>query len=124
VSFILQPPEHLYTVRSVSDEAIVVNERALTTSFYLSPESLFEDWPPRSIDALQPDDLAGPLALNPEVILLGTGIRQHFPAAIVMATCLRRGIGIEVMDNAAAARTFSVLASEGRRVVAAFLLGG
>ncbi len=123
MSFILQSPEHPYTVRSVSDDAIVVNERRLTTSFYLSPESLHEDWPPRSIEALQPDDLAGPLSLNPEVILLGAGTRQRFPAAIVMATCLRRGVGIEVMSNAAAARTLSVLASEGRRVVAAFLLG-
>ncbi len=123
MSFILQLPEHPFTVRSVSDDSIVVNERRLTSSFYLSPESLHEDWPPLSIDALQPDDLAGPLALNPEVILLGAGIHQRFPAAIVMATCLRRGVGIEVMTNAAAARTFSVLASEGRRVVAAFLLG-
>ncbi len=123
MSFILQPPEHPFAVRSVGDDAIVVNERTLTTSFYLSPESLHENWPPRSIDALQPDDLTGPLALDPEVILLGTGIHQRFPAAIVMATCLRRGVGIEVMDNHAAARTFSVLANEGRRVVAAFLLG-
>ena len=123
MSFILQPPEHPFAVRSVSDDAIVVNERTLTTSFYLSPESLHEDWSPRTVDALQPDDLAGPLALDPEVILLGTGIHQRFPAAIVMATCLRRGVGIEVMDNHAAARTFSVLANEGRRVVAAFLLG-
>ncbi len=123
MSFILQPPEHPFAVRSVGDDAIVVNDLALTTSFYLSPESLHEDWPPRSIDALQPEDLAGLLALDPEVILLGSGTRQRFPAAIVMATCLRRGVGIEVMTNAAAARTFSVLASEGRRVVAAFLLG-
>lgn len=123
MSFILQPPEHPFAVRSVSHDAIVVNERNLTTSFYLSPESLHEDWPPHSIGALKPDDLAGPLALNPVVILLGVGNHQRFPAAIVMATCLRRGVGIEVMTNAAAARTFSVLASEGRRVVAAFLLG-
>ena len=33
-----------------------------------------------------------------------------------------RGIGLEVMTNAAAARTFNVLASEGRRVVAGFIL--
>ena len=123
MSFILQPPEHPFAIRSVSDDAIVVNDLTLLTSFYLSPESLHENWPPRSIDALQPDDLAGPLALDPEVILLGTGTRQRFPAAIVMATCLRRGVGIEAMTNAAAARTFSVLASEGRRVVATFLLG-
>lgn len=123
MSFILQPPDHAFAVRSVGNDAIVVNDITLTASFYLSPDSLHKDWPPRSIDALQPDDLSGPLALDPEVILLGTGPRQRFPAAIVMATCLRRGVGIEVMDNHAAARTFSVLANEGRRVVAAFLLG-
>jgi uncharacterized protein len=123
VPFILEPPDHPFAIRSVGDDAIVVNERTLIASFYLSPDALHEDWPPRSIDQLQPEDLAGPLSLNPEVVLLGSGTRQRFPAAIVMATCLRRGIGIEVMTNAAAARTFSVLANEGRRVVAAFLLG-
>jgi len=43
-------------------------------------------------------------------------------APAVMAACLTRGIGIEVMDNAAAARTFNVLATEARKVVAGFLL--
>jgi uncharacterized protein len=63
------------------------------------------------------------LDLKPEVILIGTGARQVFPPAEVMAAALRRGVGIEVMDNAAAARTHAVLAGEGRRVVAAFILG-
>jgi uncharacterized protein len=53
--------------------------------------------------------------------VLGTGATQVFPAAVVVATCLSRGIGIEVMNNAAAARTFSVLAGEGRRVVSGFI---
>ena len=124
MSFILQPPDHPYAVRSVADDAIVVNETRLTTSFYLSPDSLHEDWPARDVAALAPGDFAGPLALNPEVILLGTGTRQRFPSSAVLAACLTRGVGIEVMDNHAAARTFSVLANEGRRVVVAFLLGG
>ena len=64
------------------------------------------------------------LALQPALVLLGTGTRLRFPSAAVMATLLTRGIGIEVMDSAAAARTFNVLATEGRRVVAAFLLPG
>ena len=122
--FILQPPDHDYAIRSVRDGAIVVNDRTLTESFYLSPDALHEGWPPRDLDSLSIQDMAGPLALEPEVILLGTGSRQRFPAAALLAACLTRGIGIEVMANAAAARTFSVLANEGRRVVAAFLLGG
>ncbi|WP_312707201.1 MTH938/NDUFAF3 family protein, partial [Stenotrophomonas sp.] len=49
---------------------------------------------------------------------------QVFPPAAVMAACLTRGIGLEVMNNPAAARTFNILASEGRKVAAAFILTG
>lgn len=122
IPFILQPPDHARYIRSVTDAAIVVNDDVLTASFYLSAVELYPNWPVQAATALRPEDLAGPLALHPEVILLGTGPRQRFPSAAVMAACLTRGIGIEVMDNHAAARTFSILAGDGRRVVAAFLL--
>jgi uncharacterized protein len=46
------------------------------------------------------------------------------PTPQVAVEFLRRGIGLEAMDNSAAARTYNLLASEGRRVVAAFLLPG
>ena len=65
--------------------------------------------------------LARAVLTEPELLLLGTGATQQFPSAAVMAACLQRGIGLEVMTNAAAARTYSVLASEGRRVVAGFM---
>ncbi len=42
----------------------------------------------------------------------------------VLAACLTRGIGLEAMTNAAAARTYNVLASEGRRVALAMVLPG
>ena len=58
------------------------------------------------------------------LIVLGTGDRQVFPPAVVMAACLSRGIGLEVMNNPAAARTFNILAGEGRKVAAAFILEG
>ena len=120
--FIREPTEYTYSVHFVRSDAIGVNERTLARSFYLSPDTLVEDWRPRTVADLEPDDLSGPLALDPEVILLGTGDRQQFPPAAILAACLTRGVGIEVMDNAAAARTFSVLANEERRVVAAFLI--
>ena len=123
MAFILNPPDHAYAIVAVREDAIMLNDRTLTQSFYLSPDSLHEHWPPLDAAALTPEDMAGPLASNPEVILLGTGSRQRFPAPEVLAICLTRGVGIEVMDNHAAARTFSILAGEGRRVVAAFLLG-
>lgn len=62
------------------------------------------------------------LALDPELVLLGTGQRQIFPAASFRAQFLSAGIGFEVMDTGAACRTFNVLVAEQRRVVALLMV--
>lgn len=115
-------PDYAFTLRSADGQHARVNDRTLVASFILSPQALVEDWPVHDSATLTAEDLAPLLALQPEVILLGTGERQVFPAAAAMAACLRQGVGLEVMTNAAAARTFNVLAGESRRVVAGFLL--
>jgi len=120
----LENPDFRYFLRGVSAEGVLVNDRRLAESFIVSPMALVEGWRPRGIAELLPEDLDPLLALNPTVVLLGSGATLTFPSAAVMAACLTRGIGIEVMDNAAAARTFNVLATEARKVVAGFLLAG
>jgi uncharacterized protein len=62
------------------------------------------------------------LALEPELVLLGTGARQIFPAQTFGVQFLKLGIGFEVMDTGAACRTFNVLVAEQRRVVALLLV--
>ena len=119
----LENPDFRYFLRGVERRrGIGSTSAAWPAASSCRPIDLVEDWRPRSLaelDARRPRAL---LALSPAVVLLGTGARQAFPPAAVMAACLTRGIGIEVMDNAAAARTFNVLATEARRVVAGFLL--
>ena len=61
------------------------------------------------------------LALEPEVVLLGTGLRQCFPAPGFGARFLRAGVGFEVMDTGAACRTFNVLLADQRRVLAVLI---
>jgi uncharacterized protein len=118
----LEHPDHEFLLRGADGSLAVVNDRQLNSSFIIAPDRLVEAWEARDPRALTADDLEPVLRLDPEVVLLGTGPVQVFPAASVMAACLSRGIGIEVMNNPAAARTFNVLASEGRRVVAGFIL--
>ena len=115
-------PDYAFALRSADGRSARVNDRVLTASFILTPSQLIEDWPVRAGQPLVANDLAPLLALDPELVVLGTGEKQLFPPAAVMAACLTHGIGLEVMTNAAAARTYSVLAAEGRRVVAGFLL--
>jgi uncharacterized protein len=118
----LERPEGYLFVRRVGERSITVVDRELHASFLLAPDRLVENW--AAADAATLDEAAGEAvrALEPELVLLGTGMRQRFPPAAFLAGFLRKGIGIEVMDNAAAARTYDLLAGEGRRVVAAFIL--
>jgi uncharacterized protein len=58
------------------------------------------------------------LALAPEIVLVGTGPQQVFPEAKFGAPLMEAGVGVEIMDTGAACRTFNVLVSEQRRVVA------
>lgn len=118
----LERPDYAYTLRGADGRHALVNERSLEASFIVAPDALVESWPVTDITAMRPADLDPLLALAPEIVLLGSGETQAFPPAEVMAACLQRGIGLEAMTNAAAARTFNVLASEGRRVVAGFVL--
>ena len=120
----LERPDYTYFLRGADGSGALVNERRLTRSFIIAPDALVEDWAVADARAVTPAYLDALLALQPALVVLGIGARQQFPPAAVMAACLQRGIGLEAMTNAAAARTYSVLAGEGRRVVAGFVFPG
>jgi len=117
-------PDQYLSVRRVEADSVTVGDRAITESFLLMRDRLVEHWPVAAIAELVPEAIATIVTLAPDVVILGTGERQSFPAPKLMAEFLTRGIGIEVMDNRAAARTYNVLVSEGRNVVVAFMLPG
>jgi uncharacterized protein len=122
MQLILERPDYEFFLRRADGRSALVNERTLDRSFIIAPNTLIQEWPVRDALRMVAADLDSVLALMPELVVLGTGAVQVFPPAEVMAACLTRGIGIEIMDNAAAARTFNVLAGEGRRVVAGFVI--
>ncbi len=61
-------------------------------------------------------------ALRPEVVIFGSGARLSFPRPALLRPLMALRIGVETMDTPAACRTYNVLASEGRRVLAALLI--
>src|SRR5689334_10644519 len=107
-------------VRKADAHSVQVIDRVLTTSFVLSADTAL-DVPVRDVRELDQAAIEKILALEPEVVLLGTGARVVFPSQAVLGAFLQRGIGLETMDNAAAARTFNLLVGEGRKAVAVFL---
>jgi uncharacterized protein len=111
-----------FLVRSYAPGEVRVGDAVLHRSCLISAERLIEDWRPQTLDELSEADLAAVFALQPEIVVLGSGTRQRFPDARLLGAILARGIGCEVMDTGAACRTYNVLVSESRRAVAALFL--
>ncbi len=79
-------------------------------------------WPAATLAELRVAHFEQILALQPELVILGSGARLQFLPAQLLRPLIEQRIGVETMDTPAACRTFNVLASEGRAVVAALLL--
>jgi uncharacterized protein len=90
--------------------------------FVLTPETVVQPWAPGGFEALDEEDFVRIRELEPEIVLLGTGARQRFPHPRLYRALIDAGIGVEIMDSAAAARTYNIIAAEGRKVAAAFIL--
>ena len=104
------------------DGYVAVNQVRYTDSMIVLPEQIVEHWPVSSINQLEMENFDPLLAVQPEIILLGTGMSLQFPNASLIKKILARGIGFETMDTQAVCRTYNILSSEGRHVAAAIFI--
>lgn len=118
-----QLPDAGLRVRWVDETGLGIGEESVRHSLVLGVDG-WKPWPPTCLEDIDEAALETLVSDGPSLVLLGTGARQRFLSPRMQAQLMARGIGIECMDNGAAARTFNLLADEGRRVVAAFLFGG
>jgi uncharacterized protein len=109
-------------IRAYGNGELRVNEHVYRGGVILSAATAIADESVQNLDDLLALGLSRALSMEPELVLLGTGARQIFPAPSFGAQFLRAGIGFEVMDTGAACRTFNVLVGEQRRVAAILLL--
>jgi uncharacterized protein len=111
-----------YLIRSYGAGFVHVNETRHTHNLIISPQTLKTVWPMERIENLSLELLEPALALEPEVLLIGSGTALIFPPARLVADLLSRRIGLEVMNTASACRTYNILATDGRHVVAALVV--
>jgi len=81
-----------------------------------------QPWEPGGFGALTQAHFDRLLQLAPELVIFGSGARLRFPAPGLLRGLIAARVGVESMDSAAACRTYNVLVSERRAVVAALLL--
>lgn len=109
-------------IRSVSETTIRINDDDYAESIALTPDELLGPWPDTTIADLTESHFAAIFASGSEIVLLGTGATNIFPPRELTFAFARKGVGLEVMDTGAAARTFNVLANEGRKVAVVLYL--
>ncbi len=100
---------------------VLLNGQRIERSIVVAPEHVLREWA-SDFSSLTENHFEQLLILKPELVLLGTGSAFRFPHPALTGCLVNAGIGLEVMDTRAACRTYTVLASEGRRVVAALLI--
>jgi len=111
-------------IRGHDATSVTIGESTYTSSLIVSPTHLITDWEPETAKSLTAENLALLVGLNPELILIGTGARQHFPSTEILRSIITDNIGYEIMDTGAACRTYNILVAEGRAVVAGLILTG
>jgi len=109
---------HTLTIQSVEETGVRIQGRIWSNTIALTTESILKKWQQKPLDDLVENDFSALLEHSPELVILGTGRKNHFAPRELIFAFARQGIGLEVMDTAAAARTFNVLAGEGRKVAA------
>lgn len=99
-----------------------IGDQRFEQGLLISPEQVL-DWSGSSLDQLNLGEILSRLNLSPvpEFLLLGSGASMQQPPAAFRREVEAAGMGLEVMDSRAAARTWGVLRAEERWIVGAFL---
>jgi uncharacterized protein len=121
------PLSSLNTITGYGDGYIEVNKTEYAHAVVFGPEGAVTRWSPAAVEDIDAAAIAELVDLGskplPEVLLIGTGIKQRFLAPALLRPLLKAGVGVEMMDSQAASRTYNILMAEDRRVVVALLPG-
>jgi uncharacterized protein len=122
MKFSLDDPAGGYMVNAYEPGRVTINGIPHERSIVLLPDRIISDWNPQSVAELSAENFSFIADLQPDVVLLGTGLKQLFLSPALYASIPEQGIGIEMMDTASACRTYNILMAEGRRVAAILML--
>ena len=106
-------------IRAWEPGRVRIADRWIAGNVIIGADRIVEGWTTAKPHSLSIADLEPALALDPTIVVLGTGTERLLPDVELMAAVAARSVGLEIMSTPAACRTFNVLLGEQRRVVAA-----
>ena len=101
---------------------IQIRDQRITTPCVVSAQAVTTDLLPPHLAALEFAHFERLAEHGADIVILGTGSRQHFVDYTFVTRLAALGIGLEVMDTGAACRSYNVLVGEERAVLAALYM--
>jgi len=108
-------------VQAYTDNEIQVNSIVYAKSFILCKDKIITDVLIKDIQEIDFHYLQLLKQLKPEIIIIGHNQSGTFPPISIISQLSQERIGIECMSIGAACRTYNVLLSEHRAVIAGFI---
>ncbi len=103
-----------YVVQRYENGKVTINGVEYRQNLIVSASVLIENWEAKNFSPI--------LSLKPVVVILGMGSTLVFPDQAELKVFYENNIGVEIMDSAAACRTFNVLMAEHRNAVLALIV--
>ncbi len=122
MKFTLDNPSADYVFGNYGDGKLKVNQTDYDSSLIIFPDMLHTDWPVSSVNELEVQHFEEIIVRSPDIVLLGTGQQQKFPSVELRRSLVQAQLNLEIMDTAAACRTYNLLVAEGRDVAAAVII--
>lgn len=118
----LTTTENSNLITGYGADFVEINRQRYTSNLIVMTDKLLLDWQAPDFMSLTTGHFVQIIELKPEVVLLGTGEKHQFLHPKIIQSLTENSIPLECMTTAAACRTYNILMSEGRNVVAALLI--
>lgn len=111
-----------FAITAYTKTSVTVGGVEFSQSVCISHRAAPSPWPVQQFADISAETIAHAASVGAEIVIIGTGKSLRFPKPESMGALMNARIGYEVMDTAAACRTYNVLLAEGRQVAALLLI--
>ena len=122
MNLILDNGEATYRIQAYQPNIVIVNNHTYKCGLCVMPQQLITPWGPNVASDLSIQHIDDILVHKPNILLLGTGSHTILLKPYFYHYFANQSVKVEVMNSAAACRTYMLLMAQGEKVAAALLM--
>ena len=108
-------------IKNYENHKIYIDDKVFENNIIITSSNIIK-WDIRDLKTSTHENYEELLIAKPEIIIIGTGTELIIPNTQLIHQIHKRNIGIEFMITESACKTYNLLVSENRKIVAGLLL--